>query len=112
METQYYYLKAPNIYLFWNKEDPKPYLDITIVRKILREGDKERFPASFEQYSGYSYHEKYGWDVTYWQTVEFSKNHFDLICMLDELGSVEITERMRKFFRNAIKDLFEKDDFS
>lgn len=112
MRLNYLYLEAPNIYLFWCKEDPIPYLDIIIVEKIIEKADTINFPESTDRYSGYYYHEDYGWDQVYDDSVEFSRNHFELICMLDELNTVEKTEKMKNFFRNAIKDLFESNILS
>ena len=107
MHLNYLYLEAPNIYLFWCKEDPIPCLDITIVEKIIRKADTINFPESTDRYSGYYYHEDYGWDQVYDSSVKILKNDFELICMLDDLNAIEKTEKMKNFFRNAIKDLFE-----
>ena len=108
MEEEYHYLTAPNCYLFLNKEDGKnsASLDITIVDKIVSYaypdyiGDTNYFKGSY-------YDSKFGWDAVWSQTVKFNKNHFELICMLEDVGD-HMTPEIEKFFQTCISKLFEK----
>lgn len=97
---EYTYLNAGRCYLFWDYEDGRenPKLVIDII-DILIEPDR---------YKGSYYLEDFGWDAVWDQDVRLIKEHFELICMLEDVGSV-MTPRIKTFFRKAIAELFETD---